>query len=206
MGHTGQLPGPGSFFTGCMHGFGYIVCRDSSGQLRAFYNVRWTHHYSQLVLLSVLLSVASPVMYRCAGIMHTVLRQAPAAQTPGSAATMAGHTVPTQLQDLPLQDCSLFSPGCLHVHAGTDGALQKAHRLTGIENFDGTAMGLTPLAADTWGPLVFISQASRCSPAACMLRNLSKSTWVHKQSLRLGIHVLQAQPPSKVLESMLSRT
>lgn len=39
IGHTGQAPNPGDYFTGSMAGVNYVVVRGNDGVLRAFHNV-----------------------------------------------------------------------------------------------------------------------------------------------------------------------
>ena len=52
MGHTSQLPSPGSFFTSTLNGHGVLVCKDAQGRLRAFWNVRlWPQHTPDTCLL-----------------------------------------------------------------------------------------------------------------------------------------------------------
>ena len=39
VGHIGQAPNPGDYFTGSMAGVNYVVVRGNDGVLRAFHNV-----------------------------------------------------------------------------------------------------------------------------------------------------------------------
>lgn len=48
VGRVDQLPNNGDFFSGCVMGEPFIVCRDESGQIRAHFNV-CKHHAARLV-------------------------------------------------------------------------------------------------------------------------------------------------------------
>ncbi len=54
-----------------------------------------------------------------------------------------------------------------------DGRLRKAPRMAGVEDFERSAMGLTPMAVTTWGPLVFVCLSDSPPPLAERLNGLS---------------------------------
>ena len=55
-----------------------------------------------------------------------------------------------------------------------DGRLRKAPRMAGIEDFDRKAMGLPPLAVDSWGPWVMICRDDSAAPLSATATALSE--------------------------------
>ncbi|GKV11250.1 hypothetical protein SLEP1_g22516 [Rubroshorea leprosula] len=196
VGYTEQIKEPHDFFTGRLGDVEFVVCRDDKGKIGAFHNV-CRHHASLLasgsgkkscfvcpyhieveaddpkLLHSYMIDVIQlPTTYPLYQLIHLLL-------FPISFIFLKALlvTVRNQLGNGNFPDRKLVSK-FLGWTYGLDGALCKATRITGIQNFSVNDFRLIPLKVATWGPFVLLNIDKEVSPKQEVDNDIIAHEWL----------------------------